>query len=621
MTKFSGLWAQARFALRSLAPALGLVVFASCGGGGSGGSVTPAATTGTVAFSINDAAGDFVSYAVAIDQIKLTRDDGVVVQALPAPVMVDLSQLVDASELFGTASLPSGTYTSMEVTLDYTNAHISAGNASGQIFDLTPITSSGPAGVTSVTVKFTSSDALIVRQGTPLLVSLDFDLEASNSIDFNATPPTVTVSPFLYATANQTTVPTSRASGTLTAVDTTASTYSIDIVPLFYTGTKNFGSLTVATGTQTAFLVNGTAYTGASGLQAMASVATSTATLAYGNYDPSSGQFEAEEVYVGSSVPGADLDTVHGSVIARSGDVLTVRGLTFIQATGEEIYHSTVAVSVGTNTVVYKAGDPSAQVGAGDISVGQQVTILGTLTDTTPTTLAMDAGATATGYVQLAPSRVSGTVVSINSGQLALDLAEVNRHPVAWFDFAGTGSTAALDADPANYQVATGSLDLTVLTLGAPAEFEGFVQPFGQAPPDFNAETVGNYATSGARLMVAWRPNGTTAPFSTENPDQLVINLQDPNIGPFATLRRGGVPTDLTALPASPSIIPPAGGVGLYGIRQGGTVTVHVSFANFVSDLQSRLNGSTVMVAFFAHGGYNAQANNFTATRISAALK
>lgn len=615
-----GLIGRARVALRWLAPALGLVVLASCGGGGSS-SVNPSATTGTAAFSINDAAGDFVSYAVTIDQIKLTRDDGLVVQALPAPVTVDLSQLVDASELFGTASLPSGTYTSMEVTLDYTNAHIAAEDSSGQIVDLTPVTASGPAGVMSVTIKFTSADALVVRQGTPLLASLDFDLEASNSIDFTATPPTVTVSPFLVAVANPAALPTSRASGTLSTVDTAASTYSIDVVPLFYTGTKDFGSLTVATGTQTAFLVDGTGFVGASGLQAMASVAAGTPTLAFGNYDPSSGQFEADEVFVGSSVPGVDLDAVHGSVIARAGNLLTVRGLTFVQASGEELYHSTVAVSVGTQTMVYKAGDPGAQVGIGDISVGQQVTILGTLTDTTPSALAMDAGASAAGYVRLAPSRVSGTVVTINSGQVALDLAEINHHPVGWYNFAGTGSTSALDADPTNYEINTGSLDLTSLALGAPAEFEGFVQPFGQAPPDFNAETVGNYAAGGARLMVAWRPNGTTAPFSTENPDQLVINLQDPNLGPIAALRRGGVPTDLTALPASPSIVPPGGGTGLYGIRQGGTVTVYVSFANFVADLQSRLNGSTVMVGFFARGGYSAQTNTFTATRVSAALK
>jgi len=575
-----------------------------------------------VALSIRDAAGDFTSYAVTIDQITLTRQDGVTVKALPAPVPVDLAQLVSESELFGTVSLPSGTYTKMAIDVDYTNADISAENASGQVIGLTPVTQGGAAaGVETVTVQFPSSQELVVSQGSATFASLDFDLEASNSIDFSASPPTVTVSPFLYASLNPADLPYSRASGTLRSVDTSNSTYAIDVVPLFYTGTKDFGQLTVATDSQTYFHVNGTDYTGSSGLGAMGSLAAGTATLAYGTYDRSADRFDAVEVFAGSSVPGESMDAVHGSVVARSGNTLTVVGLTHVVSTDEELRHSTVTVGVGSNTVVYKAGDPSASAGIGDISVGQRVTILGTLTNTDPTSLTMDAGTTDTGYVRLAPSQVAGSVVSVNSGLVVLNLDAVNNHPVGWFDFGGTGSTSSLDADPSNYEVDTGSLSLSGLTLGQPAEIDGFVQPFGQAPPDFNAETIGNFRTDGARLMVMWRPNGTVAPFSTENPDQLVIDLADPNLGPQAVLRRGGTRVDLTSLPASPSIVPPSGGTGLYAIKQGGVVTIHVGFANFVSDLQSRLNGSTVMVAFFARGGYDAGSNTYTATRIAAQLK
>lgn len=603
-----------------IAPLAGLFVLASCGGGDS--STPPPQTTGTVAWSIHDAAGDFTSYAVTLNQITLTRQDGVVVKALPAPVPVDLSQLVNESELFGSTSLPSGTYTKMTIDVDYTGADISAENPSGQVVSLTPVTQGGsPAGVVSVTLQFASGQELVVSQGSATFASLDFDLAASNSIDFSASPPTVTVSPLLYASMNPADLPYSRASGTLQSVNTSDATYTIDVVPLFYTGTKDFGELTVATDDQTAFHVNGTDYTGSSGLDAMNSLAVGTATLAYGSYDRSAGRFEAVEVFVGSSVPGESMDAVHGSVVARSGNTLTVVGLTYVESTGEELRHSTVSVGVGASTVVYKAGDPSASVGIGDISVGQRVTILGTLTNTDPASLAMDAGATDTGYVRLAPADVSGSVVSINSGLVVLNLDAVNNHPVGWFDFTGTGSTSALDADPSSYEVNTGSLSLSGLALGQPAAIEGFVQPFGQAPPDFNAESIGNFKTDGARLMVLWRPDGTVAPFSTENPDQLVIDLSDPNLGPLAVLRRGGAPVDLTSLPASPSIVPPSSGTGLYAIKQGGVVTIHVGFANFVSDLQSRLNGSTVMVAFFARGGYDAGSNTYTATRIAAQLK
>ncbi len=604
---------------RWLMPVAGLALLAACGGGGS--SVQPAAN-GTLYLSINDATGDFSSYAVTINQITLTRDDGVVVKALAAPVQVDLAQLVNVSELFGSASIPSGTYPTMSIDIDYTNADISAENASGQVVTLVPVTQSGAAaGVQTVTIKFTSGDAIVVRQGTPVLASLDFDLAASNTIDFTASPPTVTVAPFLYAVANPAELPYSQASGTLSAVNVAAATYTIDVVPLFYTGTKDFGSLTVGTGAQTSFSIDGKGYVGSAGIQAMAALTAGAPTLAYGTYSPPDGQFDAEEVLAGSSVPGATSDAVHGAVTARSGNTLTVVGLTYVYSTGEELRHSTVTVSIGTNTLVYKAGDPSAQVGIGAISVGQRVTILGTLTNTDPTALAMDAGAQDAGYVRLAPTNADGEVVAINSSQVTLALSELARHPPSWYDFAGTGSTSTLDADPANYQVNTGAIDLSGLTLGEPAEVDGFVQPFGQAPPDFNATTVGNFSTGGARLMVGWHPNGTAAPFSTEDSNLLVINLADPNIGPIAVLRRGGKPVDLSTLPASPLIVPPTSGTGRYAIRRGGTVTIYVSFSAFAGALQTQLNGSTVMIGFFGTGGYDVQSNTFTATRIGVNLK
>lgn len=616
--------ARSRTLLRWLAPAFGLVALAACGGGSSSSSgfIPPsAAATGTIAWSINDAAGDFTNYAVGLKDIKLTRDDGVVVEALPAPVNLDLAQLVDMSQLFGTVSLPSGTYTSMEIDVDYTNAQIAAENDQGQVVDLTPVTSGGgAAGVVAITVKFTGDDALVVSQGTPLLASLDFDLAASNSIDFNASPPTVTVAPLFYATADPLDVLSSRASGTLISVDTAASTYDIDIVPLFYTGTNDFGSLKVSTDAQTAFSVDGTQYVGATGLQAMDSLPAASPTLAYGTYQPASGSFSADEVLAGSSVPGVDSDVVQGSVTARSGNVLTVRGVTFVQATGEQIYHSIVTVSIGAGTIVYKAAEPSAQVGIGDISVGQRVTVLGTLTDTDPGSLAMDAGLNAPGYVRLEPSRVSGTVVAVGGAQLTLDLYELNRHPVDWFDFSGTGATSGEDADPSNYEIDAGTEDLSGLVVGQPGEVEGFVQPFGQAPPDFNAESVGNFQSSGSHLMVGWRPDGTATPFSTANSSSLVIDLQDPNLGPFAELRRGGVPTELASLPASPSIVPPGGGTGLYAIRKSGTVTIYVSFSQFVSAVQSQL-GSSVMIGLFGQGGYDSATNTYTAQRLSVILR
>lgn len=599
----------------------GLAILAACGGGDSS-SVTPSSTQGVITFSIADASGDFVSYAVDINQITLTRSDGVVVKALPAPVSVDLAQLVSASQLFGSATLPSGTYTKMSIDIGYANADIAAENSSGQMVSLTPVDSNGAA-LTTATVKiqFSTADPIVVQKGVPLLASLDFDLEASNVIDFAASPPTVTVSPFIYVAINPSDLASGYASGLLMSVDAASSTYTIDLEPLFYTGTKDFGSTTVGTDSQTFFAVNGATYTGPAGLQALDALPTGTPTLAYGSYDIGKTMFEADQVYAGSSVPGVSSDSVHGSVTARSGDTLTVFGVTYINATSEQLYHSTVTVNLGTNTTVYIAGNPVTAATLVAISVGSRVTVLGTLTDTTPSSLTMDAGVQDTGYVRIGLSQISGTVSTINSGQVNLSLSDVNHHPVGWFNFAGTGSTSTLDADPANYEVATGALDLSGLSLGSAAEIDGFVQPFGQAPPDFNAATLGDFTASNSRLMVGWRPNGTTAPFSVESTTQLVIDLTDPNIGPFAVIRQGGIATNLTSLPAAPAIVPDSSGNGLFAMRKAGTVTMYVSFANFVTALQGQLNGSTVMIGLFARGGYDSGSNTFTVQRMAVNLR
>lgn len=83
----------------------------------------------------------------------------------------------------------------------------------------------------------------------------------------------------------------------------------------------------------------------------------------------------------------------------------------------------------------------------------------------------------------------------------------------------------------------------------------------------------------------------------------------------------GGVLTNLTSLPASPTIVSDSGGTGLFAIRKAGTVTIYVSFANFVTALQGQLNGSTVMTGLFARGGYDAGSNTFTVQRMAVNLR
>lgn len=605
-----------------------LAVLASgCGGSSSSPAVDcsqPAAQAGAncapLVLSLKDATGDFASYVVRLRQVTLLRSDGLTANVLAAPAQVDFSQLVDASQVMATAYVPSGTYVSMSMTLDYSDADIEAESATGSLVKLVPVDSAGqPLGVTTVTVDLGSGSEIVVQHDNTTLASLDFDLAASNTVKLSATPPSVVVSPILYASVNPADLPTSTAMGTLTGVDIAAGTYGIQVQPLFYLGNKTFGPLTVATSSSTSFEIGGAPFTGSAGLKALATQAAGTATLAYGQYSPSDGRFEAEEVYAGSSVPGASLDAVDGSVLSRSGNLLTVRGVVYVKATSTVLYHALVTVTLGSKSVVYKAGEPGTLLTVGDVSVGQRVALLGTLTNINLTALALDAGSAGKGYVRLAPAEVSGTLVSASAGQIVLNLDEVNHHRVAWYDFAGTGTTSADDADPSLYQVATGSLGVSSLTVGSPAEVWGFVSPFGSAPPDFTAESVGAYKLSGARIMASWRPDGSATPFSVATSSQLSLDLSDPNLGPLEVLRRGSEVVDLNSLPASPLITPPSSGLGGYAIRQNGVVTVYVGFPAFVADLQARLAAGGKLTMFFATGGY---ANGtFTATRIAAAIK
>ena len=53
-------------------------------------------------------------------------------------------------------------------------------------------------------------------------------------------------------------------------------------------------------------------------------------------------------MFAGTSVPGAGVDTVIGEVVARSGDVLTVRGATVIRdSDGAHFARGNVQVTIG----------------------------------------------------------------------------------------------------------------------------------------------------------------------------------------------------------------------------------------------------------------------------------
>src|SRR5262249_37099934 len=151
--------------------------------------------------------------------------------------------------------------------------------------------------------------------------------------------------------------------------------------------------------------------------------------------------------------------------------------------------------------------------------------------------------------------------------------------PPSVFDFTGTG-TGGIPADPANYQVTTGSINLTGLKAGSPIRVFGFVTRFGSAPPAFDALSV--VAVSGVRALmeVAGMTSGTHAEFEELSATKMVFDFTDSPLVHHVV--RALALTDLSQLSAA-SLNPPAGeDFGFYAVSESDTVTVFKSFADFV---------------------------------------
>src|SRR5207245_8682094 len=107
---------------------------------------------------------------------------------------------------------------------------------------------------------------------------------------------------------------------------------------------------------------------------------------------------------------------------------------------------------------------------------------------------------------------VTGTVNATTSGEVQMTVQTFDGRGIALFNFAGTGASGN-DADPVNYQVATGALSLAGISAATPVHVRGFVHPYGQAPSDFDAVSIVNVAATPALLLSGWEP-ATTAPFA-----------------------------------------------------------------------------------------------------------
>ena len=606
---------------------LGLILTA-CGSGGDSTLTTGTATTscaqptsqdpqGCVYVGITDAPGDFLTYTVNVSSLQLTRADGMTVQMLPNAVSVDFAQYSNLTEFLTGVSMPPGNYVSGSITLDYNGANIEVQDANGNAVQVTPVDQNGNpiTGNLTLTINPDSQGVLHVAPGIPRLFNVDFNLAASNIVNLNND--SVTVEPFLDAQVNPAIGKVIRMRGPLASVNTGNSSYVIGLRP-FYTslngGGNPYGQMTVYTTANTVYEINQAGYVGSAGLTALQAAGPTTATVARGTFDFNTNHYIATEVDAGSSVPGGTLDAARGVVLGVSGTTVTLRGATIIRSDQSVIFADDVAVTVGANTKVHEESDPSGTFAINDISVGQRVLVFGTVTNSNPTTLALDSS---NGLVRMEYTRLdavfngpdgSGTGMLVN-------VQSFEGRPVNLFNFTGTNS------NPASYDVVLNGLSDANFTANDPVVTYGFVTPFGSAPPDFSAKSVADFATANARLGIYWGSAGTSQPFNSIDPvNGIVLNLSGAPIPVFDDLRRGGIVVALTTLPASPTIVGNSAG-GDFAILQNGTVEVHASFGDFVTDLTSRLSAGGSVVGFWGMGGFNSSSNTLTANKIAVTVK
>jgi hypothetical protein len=342
--------------------------------------------------------------------------------------------------------------------------------------------------------------------------------------------------------------------------------------------------------------------------------------------------FTATSVLAGTSLQNPATDRISGTVIARSQNTLTVRHATWTKPDDDFDFElADIAVNVGANTVVTEEGQMGT-FAAANISVGQHIDAFGMATQATNGALTIDATA---GEVRLDITPLLGTVTAMGTGSVTLNLQSLDGMPVAAFNFAGTGTSAAMDSKPTAYVVNTGMLAQTGLAVNAPARAFGFVTSFGMAPPDFTAQTLENFAAVQSDLVVDWGRAGSAMAFTGLTATSTALQLSLANVGNLHLIKLGPELIDLTKLAMPPSIVAGTAmgqtGMGQPGMGQPGMGQIFAighagklktdnfnNFGTFVTQLAGDLAGAGMptVVAIAATGQYDAGKNVFTAQRL-----
>lgn len=588
--------------------------------GNTGGMTTAMACSGSCGASVltmTDAAGDFLSYIVTLTSVQLQTASGAAVETLPAATKVDFTKLVDLTEVLSAGQIPAADYVGAKLTLDFANAQITADDGTGKAVTLAPVDAMGNAlmGTLTVSVQLDNTNQLIITPGNTARLAFDFNLAASNMVSLTAK--TVQVAPTLVATVVPSDTKQVRVRGQLVSVNAMQNDFILSVQP-FAVRSATGGQVTAQVSATTTYQINGMAFVGTAGLTALAALPANTIVAAFGSLkvgaQPS---FTATSILAGTSLQNPAMDRISGTVIARSQNTLTVRRATWTRPDGDFDFELTDAtVTIGANTAVTEEGQMGAFTSA-NISVGQHIDAFGMAGQGAGGAVTLDATA---GEVRLDITPLLGTVTAMGTGSLTLNLQSLDGLQTNVFNFAGTGTSAAMDAKPTAYVVNVGMLAQTGLTANAAARAFGFVNSFGMAPPDFTAVTLENFAAVTSDLVVDWGRAGSATAFTGLTASSTSLQLSLTNVGNLHVIKTGPELRDLTQLAGPPSIVGDTAMGDVFAIGHAGKFKTDNfnTFSAFVSALAADLAGANMptVVAVVAAGQYDAGKNVFTARRL-----
>lgn len=597
-----------------VAACFGTFLLTACGGSGGSSSFvesddpTPSEDMGTLQIVLTDAEDDFLTYKVEVDSVTLTSVNGREVDVLTTATEVDFVQYQDLSELFAVRSIPAGNYDSIELALDYSDAEIIIQNELGEPVIAAPVDEDGmPIGELVVELQFGDAETVFVSPARVANLTLDLDLEASNEI-LSYDPAEVLVEPFILATAELDADREHRARGLLESVDTANSNFVMDLLPMRLRD-GSFGEITINVGMETTYDIDGVAYVGADGLDAMEALPIDTPVVAFGSYNPDVERPVADVVYAGSSVAWHDDDIIKGTVTARDGNVLTIAGAVLEIPNASGFFARNISLTVDETTTVngYRLGDASID----NLSVGQNILAVGDYTETDEVSDMPTGTFDATGEtVRMRLSRVVGRIET--ASPLTLDVATINRRVVGIYDFTGTGISPDFDADPANYEIDTSTLNTANLEDNEWVQVRGYPTAFGMAPADFEAVSIIDPArdTGRASLVAFWNEEAMeTVDIDAEN---LSFDFTDGRM----FLQVGNIPLSLSPAFELTSV---TGALeeGVFALHvRGDRISIFRSYTDFLVALNDQLALGDEARKLTARGEYNSIDGVLTATSI-----